>query len=120
MSEYIIAVDFDGTLCTNDWPRIGLPRQGVIDYVLYKQSTGAKLILWTNRIGERLNEALAWCAERGIHFDAVNSNLPEIIDRFGEDTRKVFANEYIDDRAVTPEDAERRMGRASRRRPPLR
>lgn len=33
-------------------------------------------------------------------FDAVNENLPEIIAEFGGDTRKIFANEYIDDRNV--------------------
>lgn len=36
----------------------------------------------------------------GIIFDAVNENLPEIIEAFGGDCRKIFANEYIDDRAI--------------------
>ena len=36
----------------------------------------------------------------GVEFDAVNENLPEVIERMGGDTRKVFANEYWDDRAV--------------------
>ena len=31
-------------------------------------------------------------------FDAVNENLPEIVEAFGVDPRKIFANEYIDDR----------------------
>lgn len=31
-------------------------------------------------------------------FDAVNENLPGIVASFGTDTRKIFANEYIDDR----------------------
>lgn len=35
-------------------------------------------------------------------FDAVNENLPEIIENFGSDTRKIFANEYIDDRNTWP------------------
>ena len=115
MSDYIIAVDFDGTLCENAWPGIGEARGGVIDYVLGQQMTGAKLILWTNRRGERLDEAVRWCVARGIAFDAVNENLPEIVERFGGDTRKVFADEYLDDKAVRPESVEKRRKRVSGR-----
>ena len=100
MSNKIIAVDFDGTLCENAWPEIGAPRQAVIDYVLDQQMYGAKLILWTNRSGEYLHDALMWCNDRGIRFDAVNENIPEMIEYFHNDCRKVFANEYIDDRAI--------------------
>lgn len=106
--NYIVAVDFDGTLCGNAWPRIGAPRHGVIDYVLYRQEHGAKLILWTNRSGNELSEAVAWCAEHGIQFDAVNENVPEAVDFFRGDTRKVFADEYIDDKAVHPDSFEKR------------
>lgn len=99
--EKIIAVDFDGTLCENKWPNIGEPNQEVLDYVLSEQQKGAKLILWTNRSGLRLEDAVCWCGMRKLFFDAVNQNLPEIIKKFGSDTRKVFANEYIDDMAST-------------------
>lgn len=112
----IIAVDFDGTLCVNAWPEIGAPRKGVIDYVKRQKESGAKLILWTNRAGERLDAAIAWCAEQGVTFDAVNENLPEIIEKFGGDTRKVFANEYLDDRAIPPESVEKQRRRCMRGR----
>lgn len=115
VSEHIIAVDFDGTLCENAWPGIGPARAGVIDYVLGQQATGAKIILWTNRRGEKLAEAVKWCAARGLAFDAVNENLPEIVERFGGDTRKVFAHEYLDDKAVRPESVEKRRRRISGR-----
>lgn len=102
MYSKIIAVDFDGTLCHNEWPDIGKPFHEVIDYVLNEQKNGAKLILWTNRDGEQLENAINWCSSHGITFDAVNENLPEIIEVFGGDTRKIFANEYLDDRSVHP------------------
>ena len=118
--DRIIAVDFDGTLCENAWPGIGEARGSVIDYVLGEQMTGAKLILWTCRKGERLQEAVKWCAARGLAFDAVNENLPEIVERFGGDCRKVFADEYLEDKAVLPETVERQRkrinGRALRNR----
>lgn len=98
----IIAVDFDGTLAENAWPGIGRPIEPVIEYIKRRKAKGARIILWTNRVGEKLDEAIAWCAERGIVFDAVNANLPDIIEAFGGDCRKIFANEYLDDRAVLP------------------
>ena len=97
--DSIIAVDFDGTLCENKWPEIGEPILPMLAYVKKRKRHGARLILWTNRSGERLDEAVAWCAARGIAFNAVNENLPEIIQQFGSDCRKIYADEYIDDRA---------------------
>lgn len=100
MNDKIIAVDFDGTLCEAAWPDIGEPRQAVIDYVLEQQQQGARLVLWTNRTGRKLDEAVVWCKAHGIKFDALNANLPEMIKVFGNDCRKIFAHEYIDDRAI--------------------
>jgi hypothetical protein len=96
---YIIAVDFDGTLCENKWPEIGEPYTEVIDYIKKRKSNGDKIILWTNRVEDKLEAAVRWCAEQGLIFDAVNDNLPEIVESFGgSNCRKIFANEYIDDR----------------------
>lgn len=94
----IIAVDFDGTLCTNDYPEIGEPNLDVINYLKEQKKEGAKLILWTCRRGVFLTKAEEWCADKGLTFDSINENLPEVIKIFGSDTRKIFANEYIDDR----------------------
>lgn len=98
MKQNIIAVDFDGTLCENKWPEIGIPNEELIEYLKKRQANGEKLILWTNRVGDRLDEAVKWSAEKGLIFDAVNDNLPEIVEAFGTNCRKIFANEYIDDR----------------------
>ena len=99
MKNKIIAVDFDGTLCVNRYPEIGFGNYELVQYLIEQKKTGAKLILWTCRSGKLLAEAVLWCRERGLTFDAVNENLPEIIEAFGSDTRKIFANEYIDDLA---------------------
>ncbi len=96
----IYAIDFDGTLCVDAYPAIGEPREKVISAVLAAQRAGDRLILWTRRIGERLEEAVAWSAARGIIFDAVNDNLPDMIALYGINCRKVFADGYIDDRNV--------------------
>lgn len=97
----IIAVDFDGTLCENKWPEIGEPNWDVINYCKAEQKKGAKIILWTCRIGTKLEEAVMWCLDHGLNPDAVNENIQTVIDEFGEEGRKIFANEYIDDRMCT-------------------
>lgn len=96
----VYAVDFDGTLCTSAYPRIGEPNLALIDYLLKKQAMGDKIILWTCRCGERLKEAVEWCLALGLEFDAVNENLPEIVAHWGSDCRKIAADVYIDDKAI--------------------
>lgn len=80
MKQNIIAVDFDGTLCENKWPEIGMPNEELIEYLKKRQANGEKLILWTSRNEEQTKEAVEWCKKYGLVFDAVNDNLPEIVD----------------------------------------
>ena len=100
----IIAVDFDGTLCKNAWPDIGEPNWELIELLKKRQAEGDKLILWTCRTGKQLVNASKWCSERGLIFDALNDNLPESIEMFGNNSRKVFADMYIDDKSFTVEE----------------
>ncbi len=95
-----IAVDFDGCLCEEAWPEIGAPHMDVINAAIVEQRNGAALILWTCRTGELLDKAVLWCKEHGLVFDAVNENLPERLEHYGSESRKVSADEYWDDRAV--------------------
>ena len=74
----VIAVDFDGTLCKQAWPEIGEENEILIEHLKEQQAAGARLILWTNREGDLLEEAVEWCKARGLMFDTVNANLPEL------------------------------------------
>lgn len=96
----IYAVDFDGTLCESIYPGIGAPNMYLINHLIKRRKQGNKVILWTCRESERLQEAIDFCASFGLYFDAVNKNLPEIIEQRGHDSRKVYANVYIDDKAM--------------------
>ena len=95
----IIGVDFDGTLAVTKgtYPKIQKPIQEVIDYILEEQRKGAYLILVTMREGDVLDQAVKWCREQGIEFDAVNDNLPHMKEFFKNNPRKIFCNEYLDD-----------------------
>ena len=98
---YIIAVDFDGTLVEDMFPEIGRPIERTWELMREAQANGAKIILWTSRDNQRLKEAVEFCTERGFHFDAINSNLDECQILFNNDTRKVYAHEYWDDKAIS-------------------
>ena len=96
----IIAVDFDGTLCRNKYPAIGRPNRRVIRRALRRQRRGDVLILWTCRSGRQLAEAVEWSAAQGLRFDYVNENTRENLAAFGgTDNRKIYADEYWDDKA---------------------
>lgn len=99
-----IAIDFDGTLCSNNWPNIGTPNWNVINKAKKEQQKGAGLILWTCREGTLLEDAINACKSWGLCFDAVNESLPTWISEWGTAPRKIGANEYWDDLAVPIED----------------
>lgn len=96
----VIAVDFDGTLCENEYPKIGKMKKWALIRLYIERLEGAKIILNTCRTGDLLDDAVAWCLDHGIIFDAINENLPERIEKFGGDCRKISADEYWDDKAV--------------------
>lgn len=99
----VIAVDFDGCLCTRRWPDIGSPNRQLIRMLKMARSKGSKVILWTCREGKALEDAVKWCERHGLRFDAVNENLPEMNALFNNDSRKIGADIYLDDKAVKVE-----------------
>lgn len=96
----VIAVDFDGTICRSAWPEIGDANGGLIEWLKDCRKNGDKLILFTCREGKLLQAAVEWCKDRGLEFDAVNDNLPELVARYGDNPRKISADIYLDDRAI--------------------
>ena len=98
----VYAVDFDGTLAQTRFPEIIAPNKKMVAFVKTIQAAGHKVILWTSR-------AVEWCRQQGIVFDSVNEPLPEQIARWNNDTRKIYADYYIDDKAMTVADAEHIM-----------
>ena len=93
----IIACDFDGTIVEYRYPEIGKEKPFAIQCLKQLQQEGNKLILWTSREGDLLDEAVAFCHERGLDFYAVNDNQPDDA-LFKKHSSKVIADVYIDDR----------------------
>jgi hypothetical protein len=94
-----IAVDFDGTIVEHAYPRIGKPLTDAFDTLIKLNNAGHKLILWTYRHGELLQEAVDFCAANGVHFYAVNANEPQEKWKEGH-SRLIRADVFIDDRNV--------------------
>ena len=95
----IWAFDFDGTLCEDRFPEIGPAKLQAIEKAKSIKAEGNIIILWTCRVNERLAEAVEFCRGYGLEFDYVNENVPENIEKHGNDCRKVYENHYVDDRA---------------------
>ena len=94
----VIAVDFDGTIVTHEYPRIGKPYPFAIETLKRLQQEGHhQLILWTCREGDLLQEAVDYCASKGLEFYAVNSNFREE-NADSIRARKLEAELFIDDR----------------------
>lgn len=106
----IIAVDFDGTLVDHVFPEIGEPVPEAFDWLRRFKEAGAFLILYTMRADERghrsvemfpgerrfLTEAVEFCRQQGIEFDALNRNPQQ--DEWTS-SPKAYAHVYIDDAA---------------------
>lgn len=96
-----IAVDFDGTIVEDRYPDIGEERPFATDTLRMLIKERHRLILWSVREGERLQEAVDWCHERGVDFWAVNRDYPEEeIDKNNHFSRKIKADYFIDDRGI--------------------
>lgn len=98
----IYAVDFDGTLSFGRFPGVGDPNDNLFRFLKAEQERGARLILYTCRTGDDLAVAVEYCRDHGLEFEFVNENLPEMIELYGTDARKISADFYIDDKAVNP------------------
>ena len=95
----LIAVDFDGTIVQHEYPLIGKEIPFATATLRKLIEDGHRLILWTSRRGKLLDEALAWCRERGVEFYAANKNYPEETEDMGE-PRKLKVDCFIDDRNI--------------------
>ena len=94
-----IAVDFDGTIVEDNYPKVGRENLFAFDTLKKLQEKGHRLILWTYRNGKALEEAVAFCKANGIVFYAVNKSFPEE-DFNPKYSRKINADMFIDDRNV--------------------
>ena len=96
-----IAVDFDGTIVRHRYPEIGEEIPFAVQTLKMLQQDRHRLILWSVREGELLDEAVEWCRKRGLEFYAVNRDFPEEdVTKNKSYSRKLKVDLFIDDRNV--------------------
>lgn len=108
----IIAIDFDGTCVTHDFPDIGKDI-GAVPVLKKLIQNGHKLILYTMRSdienpksedknihtqgGNYLTDAVKWFNENGIELFAIQQNPQQ---KLWTNSPKCYAQLYIDDAAL--------------------
>lgn len=90
-----IGIDFDGTLVSWNFPLVGKDI-GAAKVCRDLVKKGVKIILYTMRNKEFLDDAVKWCKDNEIKLYGVNENPSQT----WSDSRKVHADIYIDDQAL--------------------
>ncbi len=90
--NYVIAIDYDGTLCKDRHKHI--LNDDILNFAKQVKQLGCVIILWTSRCDYELQEAIDLCASRGLYFDYINE--------YPKRTKspKVCADMYIDNKSM--------------------
>ena len=91
-----IAIDFDGTCVTHDYPKVGKDI-GAVPVLKKLTDSGHQLILNTMRSGKELDDAVQWFIDNDIPLYGVNENPTQ---KSWTASPKVYAHLYIDDAAL--------------------
>ena len=101
-NKLVFAVDFDGTLVTNKYPEVGYPKWDVINFCKKRQELGDIIILWTCRTGKYLKDAVTYLKDICSFVpNYINENAPYDHSLYEDESRKIGADYYIDDRAIS-------------------
>lgn len=92
----ILVLDFDGTCVKHEYPKIG-GDIGAVPYLKLWTEMGGKIVLFTMRSGEQLDEAVEWFKFHNIPLLGVNEN-PE--QRSWTSSPKPYGTHYLDDAAI--------------------
>jgi len=91
-----IAVDFDGTCVTHEYPNIGKDI-GAVPVLQTLVEKGHKLILYTMRSGEQLEEAIQWFKDNNVSLYSIQFDKRQ---EKWTSSNKCYAHLYIDDAAL--------------------
>ncbi|MBR2248345.1 MAG: hypothetical protein IJ880_15205 [Bacilli bacterium] len=92
----VIAIDFDGTCVTHEYPKVGKDI-GAVPVLKKLREKGHLLILHTMRFEETERDAINWFIANDILLYGVNRNKTQW--RWSK-SPKIYANLYIDDAAL--------------------
>jgi hypothetical protein len=93
----IIGVDFDGTIVTHDFPDIGKPLDLALETLKELVANGHKLVLFTMRSAQSLQDAVDYLTQNGVELWGVNTNPDQAS---WTSSPKAYCHIYIDDAAL--------------------
>lgn len=103
MTKKIIAIDFDGTIVDDQFPDIGKLKPGAKEAINELYYSGkVTIIIWSCRNGINFLKAVEFLAKEGIKYHHFNKSCPDNVKLYGSDTRKVYADVYVDDKQLLP------------------
>ena len=91
-----IVVDFDGTVVTHDYPRVGKDI-GAVPLLKKLVENKHQLILFTMRSGKELEDAVKWFADNEIPLFGIQTNPTQ---HEWTDSPKAYGQLIIDDAAL--------------------
>lgn len=97
----IIAIDFDGTIVEDRYPEIGKLIDGAREVINRLYDEGYEIIIWSCRARVGKARAIEFLAKNGIKYHRFNESSPANLKQYNNvDTRKVYADLYIDDKGL--------------------
>jgi hypothetical protein len=92
----VIAVDFDGTCVTHEYPRVG-NNIGAVPVLKKLIDAGHQLILFSMRSDKEQQDAVDWFAKNNIPLYGININPDQLS---WTKSNKAYAQLYIDDASL--------------------
>lgn len=102
--KLILAIDFDGTITDkNKWYKAETIKPNAKEVINFlHDKLNIEIIIWTcrdNYYYDDLNIAIDFLKNHDIHYDCINRNADIIIEKWKNDSRKIYADFYIDDKS---------------------
>lgn len=91
-----IAIDFDGTCVTHEFPEVG-KEIGAARVIKRISDAGHKIIVYTMRDIKTIDDVMKWYDKHDIPIYSSNINPSQ---KFWTNSRKIYAHLYIDDAAL--------------------
>lgn len=99
-NKKVLAIDFDDTIAVQGYPECGKLIKGAKKVINKLYDEGHHIIIWTCRMEEPAAKAIEFLKKNGIKYHTFNDHAAYIKEHYGNDTRKIFADVYIDDKQL--------------------
>ena len=96
----IISIDYDDTIVHAAYPEVGFIKPHAAEVINRLYDAGHHIIIWTCRSGDHEQMAAMYLHDMGVKFHHINENHPDNIAQYDSDSRKIFADIYIDDKQL--------------------